>query len=311
MRKRHRPSEKAKNLMADHAAILGKNSEPQNDSPAEVDEKPKRSGGNGRTAAADYVGAAKEKVPLADEFKPKQPCLICGKGKFYPLDPSPLVRITGLPPIQGKVYLLKKTRCPFCGEVHTAPVPEGVGDDKYDESVAAMIAILKYGTGMPFKRLETLQKQLGVPLPASTQFELIDDAVGQLGPVHQELIRQAAQGEVATFDDTRAQILDEVERPADQDEDRTGIKTTGVVVELGDHKIAIFITGPRHAGENMSELLKQRAQGLEAMVGMADASSQNNPEVPLGVDLLMAACVTHGRRQFVNVFDNFPRNAGT
>jgi hypothetical protein len=306
MRKRQSSTEKAKKLMAEHAAILGKGSE-QEDGRAELDEKPKRSGGNGRTAASDYVGASKVNIPLADEFKPKAPCSVCGKGKFYPLDPSPLVRIKGLPPIQGTVYLLEKTRCPFCGDVHTAPVPEGIGDDKYDESVAAMLGILKYGTGMPFKRLETLQKQLGVPLPASTQFELLDHAAGQLRPIHQELIRQAAQGEVATFDDTRAQILDDVERPVDQSEDRTGIKTTGVIVERGDNKVAIYITGPRHAGENMSEFLKQRAQGLEAMVGMADACSQNNPEVPLGVDLLMAACITHGRRQFINVFDSFPQ----
>lgn len=307
MRKRHSSTEKAKKLMAEHAATLGKGSELQEDSHAESGEKAKRRGGTGRTAAADYFGATKEKIPLADEFKPKAPCSVCGKGKFYTLKPAPLVRIKGLPPIQGTVYLLEKTRCPFCGEVHTAPAPEGIGDNKYDESVAAMLGILKYGNGMPFKRIETLQKQLGVPMPVSTQFELLDDAAGQLGPVHQELIRQAAQGEVATFDDTRAQILDEVERPADQDEDRTGIKTTGIIVELGAQKAAIFITGPRHAGENMSELLKHRAQGLGAMVGMADASSQNNPKAPLGVDLLMSACIVHGRRQFVNVFESFPQ----
>ena len=307
MRKRHSSTEKAKKLMAEHATILGKSSEPQEDGRAESDEKPKRSGGNGRNAASDYVGASKVNIPLADEFKPKAPCSVCGKGRFYLLEPSPLVRIKGLPPIHGTVYLLEKTRCPFCGDVHTAPVPEGIGDEKYDESVPAMLGTLKYGTGMPFKRLETLQKQLGVPLPASTQFELLDHAAGQLRPVHQELIRQAAQGEVATFDDTRAQILDDVERPADQDEDRTGIKTTSVIVERDDNKTAIYFTGPRHAGENMTEFLKQRAQGLEAMVGMADACSQNNPKVPLGVDLLMAACITHGRRQFVNVFESFPQ----
>jgi transposase len=307
MGRRQRSTEKAKKLMNEHAATLGKSPEPREDGPAESSEKPKREGGNGRRPASDYVGATKEKVPLADEFKPKQPCSGCGKGKFYPLEPAPLVRIKGLPPIQGTVYLLEKTRCPLCGEVHTAPAPEGIGDDKYDESVAAMIAILKYGNGMPFKRLETLQKQFGVPLPASTQFELVDDAADQLRPVYQELVRQAAQGEVATFDDTRAQILDEVERPAFQNEDRVGIKTTGVIVEQGSIRTAIFITGPQHAGENMGDLLRKRAQGLEAMVGMADASSQNNPKVPRGVDLLMAACITHGRRQFVNVFESFPQ----
>ena len=71
MKKRSSSTEKAKKLMAEHAAILGKGSEPQEDGRAESDEKPKRSGGNGRAAAADYVGATKETVPLADEFKPK------------------------------------------------------------------------------------------------------------------------------------------------------------------------------------------------------------------------------------------------
>ena len=36
-----------------------------------------------------------------------------------------------------------------------------------------MIALLKYGTGVPFKRLERLQEQLGMPLPAATQWELM------------------------------------------------------------------------------------------------------------------------------------------
>ena len=96
MRKRHSSTEKAKKLMAEHATILGKSSEPQEDGRAESDEKPKRSGGNGRNAASDYVGASKVNIPLADEFKPKAPCSVCGKGRFYLLDPSPLVRIKGI-----------------------------------------------------------------------------------------------------------------------------------------------------------------------------------------------------------------------
>jgi hypothetical protein len=34
--------------------------------------------------------------------------------------------------------------------VFTAQEPEGVGPEKYDETTAAMIALLKYGSGMPF-----------------------------------------------------------------------------------------------------------------------------------------------------------------
>ena len=213
----------------------------------------------------------------------------------------------GLPPIQARIFWLERTRCNLCGDIHTADAPEGIGEDRYDSSVAAMTVLLKYGCGMPFHRIQTLQNQLGVPLPASTQFGLINDAAKQLAPVHKELVFQAAQGQVVTFDDTVAQILDDVERPEEQGEERTGIKTTGLVAELDDKKIAAFITGPRYAGENVSEFLKQRLEGLEPMVGMADASSQNNPKVPPGVDLLMSACIVHGRRQFVDVFSNFPQ----
>ena len=35
------------------------------------------------------------------------------------------------------------------------------------------VAILRYGTGVPHYRLKRLQQSLGVPLPASTQWELI------------------------------------------------------------------------------------------------------------------------------------------
>src|SRR5262252_3273845 len=36
-------------------------------------------------------------------------------------------------------------------------------------TAAAMIGLLKYGSGVPFYRLEGLEGSLGVPLPASTQ----------------------------------------------------------------------------------------------------------------------------------------------
>lgn len=50
-----------------------------------------------------------------------------------------------------------------------------MGPDKYDETAAAMIAQLKYGSGIPFYRLERLENQLGVPLPATTQWEIVEE----------------------------------------------------------------------------------------------------------------------------------------
>ena len=37
----------------------------------------------------------------------------------------------------------------------------------------SMIALLKYGSGVPFYRLERLQESLGIPLPASTQWDIV------------------------------------------------------------------------------------------------------------------------------------------
>ena len=43
----------------------------------------------------------------------------------------------------------------------------------YEPSVAVTVALLRYGTGMPHYRLARLQQSLGVPLPESTQWELM------------------------------------------------------------------------------------------------------------------------------------------
>ena len=58
-----------------------------------------------------------------------------------------LVRIVGQAPLAATVYSLERLRCGACGQVFTAQEPEGVGPEKYDETAAAMIAQLKYGSG--------------------------------------------------------------------------------------------------------------------------------------------------------------------
>ena len=68
------------------------------------------------------------------------------------------MRIVGQAPLAATVYELDRLRCNLCGEVFTAPEPEGIGPEKYDETTAAMIALLKYGSGMPFYRLEKLER---------------------------------------------------------------------------------------------------------------------------------------------------------
>jgi hypothetical protein len=165
-----------------------------------------------------------------------------------------------------------------------------------------MIALLKYGTGMPFNRMERLEGQLGMPLPAATQWELMEAAAKLIKPVLDELIRQAAQGGVMHNDDTSMRVL---KLARNTDDGRTGTFTSGIVSICGGWKIALYFTGWKHAGENLADVLKQRAPGLAPPIQMCDASSRNTPKVT-GVQVLFAYCLSHGRRQFVDVAENFP-----
>jgi rubredoxin len=267
--------------------------------------KPPRPG-HGRNGAEAFTGAHKVEVTHG-ELKAGCACPECSKGKVYPQkEPKVLVRFVGQPPVQATVYEMERLRCNLCGQIFSAQEPEGVGPEKYDETVPSIVAQLKYGSGMPFKRIEVLQKKMGVPLPAATQWELVEEAAEVIKPVHNALIQLAAQGEVLHNDDTSMRILD-LDRPAD--DKRTGIFTTGVV-SYGDEqkKIALFLTGVQHAGENLRDLLQHRAKEAAAPMLMCDALSRNVPkfEVPDAIGIMLANCLTHGRRYFVDVSENFP-----
>ena len=118
------------------------------------------------------------------------------------------MRIQGLPPLPAKVYELEKLRCNLCGSVSTAEAPQGIGEQKYDETAVGMIGCLKYGAGFPFSRLEKLEKNLGIPLPAATQWDLVKEASERFAPVFNAIIDEAAQGEVLHNDDTPMKILE-------------------------------------------------------------------------------------------------------
>jgi hypothetical protein len=185
----------------------------------------------------------------------------------------------------------------------TAEEPEGVGPEKYDETASAMIAQLKYGSGMPFHRLERMQEMLGIPMPAATQWEVVEEAAEVMKPAHEELIREAAQGEELHNDDTSMRVLQMQREPLDE---RTGVFTSGIVSTAAGRKIALYFTGRQHAGENLADVLKRRAQTLASPIQMCDALSRNTPKLTHGVEILLANCLAHGRRQFVEIAPNFP-----
>ncbi|MEW6252820.1 MAG: IS66 family transposase [Planctomycetota bacterium] len=208
-------------------------------------------------------------------------------------------------------------RCSLCGKVFTAEPPAGVGAEKYYATAASLIALLKYGSGVPFNRLEELQAGLGLPLPAATQWDLVHELAERIEPVYNELIRQAAQGEVLHNDDTTIKILElmgkraERQRLADASADsaepspaqRRGMFTSGIVSARGDRRIALFFSGRQHAGENLADVLARRVADLGPPIQMCDALSRN---LPADLQTVLAHCLAHGRRQFVEVAERFP-----
>jgi len=260
--------------------------------------------GHGRNGASAYEGAQKVCVPHSC-YKAGDRCPLCPKGKLYPFgEPGVEVRIVGRAPLDATVYELEKLRCNLCGKVFTAPVPEEAGEDKYDETAGAMVALLRYGSGLPFNRLEKLQDSLGLPLAASTQWEMAEKTADKIYPAYDELIRQAAQSNLFYHDDTLMKILANLKEIETEDErSRKGSFTTGVLAMRDERRMALFFTGPNHAGENLAKLLKQRASGLSPPIQMCDAASRN---VSKEFETLLANCLAHARRNFVDLVPNFP-----
>jgi transposase len=265
--------------------------------------------GHGRNGSAAYRGACRVQIRHAQLASGDQ-CPDCERGKVYPQrGPGVLVRIKGQAPLDATVYELERLRCNLCGKVFTAEAPEAVGDQKYDATAASMIALLRYGSGFPWNRLEGLQDSLGIPLPAATQCEIVTETAALLQPAYEELIRQAAQGEVLHNDDTSMRVLERNEaqaHAADNMPERTGVFTSGIVSTAPGRDIALFFTGRQHAGENLADVLTRRAAELSAPIQMCDALSRNLPKLPKELEIIVGHCLAHSRRRFVEVTPNFP-----
>ena len=280
-------------------------------------ESRKKKPGHGRNGAEAYGGAERIKIGHAS-LKPGDGCPECEKGKVYrQKDPALRIRVVGQVPLQATVYELERLRCNLCGVLFEAEAPEGVGEKKYDESAAAMIGLLKYGSGFPWYRLEGLEASLGTPLPASTQWEVVEEAAEVIRPAFDELIRQAAHGEVIYNDDTSMKILAlarasprrvEGEEEASSARERTGLFTSGIVSRTRQgQRIVMFFTGRKHAGENFARVLAERAKRLAPPIQMCDALSRNFPKLPEKLEIIVGHCNAHARRRFVQVTPNFPQ----
>jgi len=269
--------------------------------------------GHGRHGA-DVYRAAQTVECRHEALAIGERCPACGRGTLYRLLPGVAMRLDGHALLSAVRYELEKVRCSACGQVFTASVPAAAGTEKYTTRARAVLALARYYLGLPWYRLEGFQAVVGVPVADATQWDQAE-LVGDCSyPIFKWLETLAAQGEVIFQDDTPQRILTLIEenhqararaqaQGKTKTEERTGMQTTALMVQVGARRICLYYTGRRHAGENLAALLRKREPDRGKPVVMSDALSSNNAEE---ATLIRCHCLAHGRRKFSELDEAFP-----
>jgi transposase len=266
--------------------------------------KPK---GSGRLGARDYPGA--REIPVDHSaLACGDDCPDCGRGFLGELQRrAPSLFLYAQAPIAALLFMLQVLRCSHCGREFRAPLPGAAAIHKHDPSVAAMLALLRYVLGVPHNRIEKLQKLFGIPIPSSTQWDVLRVYEPQLRAIFEQLVREAAQGDLVHNDDTVMRVLELLKdirlEKANDPKARTGVFTTNIVSRAQGRQIVLFLTGRRHAGENLGYVLSFRDASLQNVLQMCDGLEHNQPA---DIATILCNCLTHGRRQFVDIIVDFP-----
>jgi hypothetical protein len=275
-----------------------------------TDPKPPRKG-HGRLGAGAYnvepthVGHEKLKP---DDPCPQEDC----DGSLYDFDrPELILRIFGQAPLYAKLWACQRLRCRRCYKVFPAKHPKEACGPRFAESAVPLIAALRFWFGTPHYRLERAQEALGTPIPDATQWEALHTRAIDLHPAYQHLLHLAAQATVLHADDSHMPVLQYmgkrreklVEENALPRPDRTGLFTTGIVARIEQGPLALFVTGRRHTGENIAQLLKRRAKELPPPLFMCDGLKHNAPKDHPVVE---CNCLVHGRRGVADQAENYP-----
>ena len=252
-------------------------------------------------------------------LKPGDDCPKCGKGTLYLMRGvvGKIIKLVGSPILKATRYNVHKLRCSACDWIFSAPLPEEAKGPRESITARAMVAIMKYGAGVPFYRLAQIQGYLKIPASASALWRGLQD-LGVVGlVVWKEMRFFAAQGEVIHNDDTKNKVMtvireqqrerqrllraEEVPKPKGKGP-RKGIFTSGILAKTGSVKIMLFFTGHQNAGENLEALLAEREASLPMPIQMSDASTMNTPGA---VKVHSGLCLSHDRRYFVKSYKNF------
>jgi hypothetical protein len=190
-----------------------------------------------------------------------------------------------------------------------------VGEEKYSARARAVLAVSRYYLGLPGYRVQGYQAMVGVPVPDATQWDQIEQVGDCADKVFVQLEQVAAQGELIFHDDTAVRIVALMQEnlarlsaaqaqgvPTPQE--RTGMHTTALVVQVGEHTAILYDSSRRHAGENLQGLLEKREAALAKPLVMSDALASN--AVADETAVIRCHCLAHGRRKFSDLEEAFP-----
>jgi transposase len=271
-----------------------------------------RQSGHGRQSAAVYHEAQRVEC-RHEELAVGERCPACGRGRLYRLPAGIEMRLDGHALLSAVRYELEKLRCSACGQVFTAALPAEAGEEKYSARARAVLALGRYYLGVPLYRLEGYQALVGVPVPDATQWDQIERVADCAYPVFRQLEALAAQGEVIYQDDTAVRILSLIEetrqaeaQARDSSPSRTGMYTTGLIVQAGEQTICLYYAGRQHAGENLAALLRKREAQRDKPLVMSDALASNAADEHR---LIRCHCLAHGQRKFRELEEVFPQES--
>ena len=287
--------------------------------PSEPTEKPK---GHGRNGADEFTNAKHYFYKLAAGIIGIL-CAACSRGRVSRYREKIVVRVVGQPLFGAEIHHYEQGRCRYCGKIFRAEGPpdvcEGIGSDyiRYDWSACAMLMVMHYFAGAPFKRLESLQAGWGIPMPDANQWQIADGSDDRLLPLYRAHERHAIQRATNfRIDDTgsmvialRRQISEEIAALQSLGEPtkdvRTGINATGSYWETPNGPIILFHTGRHHAGEMVDQLLRRRLLSSPKLVKCTDGASKNFDHEH-GDKLVEATCNAHAFLKFRALKEKHP-----
>jgi transposase len=291
------------------------------------DHEPDPPKGHGRNGAASFSSATEYLHALGLGVLGAL-CAACGIGRMSPYRDKVIIRVVGQSIFGAERHRFEQARCRLCGAILRADgmdllVRDGIGTSyvTYHWSACAMLIVMHYFAGAPFKRLEALHQGWGIPMPDANQWQLADRCDDLLAPLYKTLERHGIHYAITLrIDDTgsmvielRRQIQDEIAAIQLLGEStrnvRTGINATGVYLETDQGRVVLFFTGRHHAGEIIDQLLEHRRSVANAtkhkLVKVTDAASKNFDHAQ-GDLLEEAVCNAHAFLKFRAIKDAFP-----